>query len=401
MKQLIFIIVVTFLMPSCKGGETPQPGNDTTPKLIWQTKLSEVAASPMSPIVYDNTVIFSLRTTEKTSPLKFLNKNTGNLEGQWNDFFDPNIGTLGAGEGRNQYQNNGKLVFAVGSRVHTIDIKTRQTLWKNRLTEAGEEIVTGLGNTIFHSKYNNINNIGHGTIYKGDILSGEWTPIFKDTVLNDFVNTLQAPIPIIDNTGDTLLYFVQTKYRFPPNEWNTRNLYCYNLTKKSLKYKTEITAPSANGETVGQPQIVGNKLILITNNKMICFDVNNGKKIWQKETNEQQKDAWTTFLIAENKVFVYAISANLVCFDLETGNQIWKFKSPNSGSFISGMQYHKGYLYYSSGGLEAFDIKTGKRVWDFSSPTKDFFNFGLRIDSDNDKIYIFDYKGNAYCYQTL
>lgn len=401
MKNLFFFTFI-LLFGNCKPNETPIPDSNI-PKLVWQTVLGERGSS-IHPIVSGNYVVFSKEraTTPTTEPLKILDKTTGKYIGEWNDILGTNGGILDF-EGRSIYENNGIMVLPLGSRVHGIDIKNNRTLWKNKDSDSAEEGITGIGNTIFHSKYKNVNGIDNGYVAKGNLLTGEWETVFTDTILSDFKNILQTPIPFVDINKDTLLFIVQTKYRFPPQEKKIDYLYCYNLSKRKLNYKILITEPteSISRSIVFYPQIEGDKIVIRSGNKLICFNIYSSNKIWEVETVDQQlSSSWSGFVVGNGKVFGYASSASVVCLDLETGSQLWK-TSTNNGNILGGMQYHNGYIYYSTTGLQAIDANTGKHIWDYSSPAKELFVLGLRVDKVNNKIYIGDYKGNAFCFEAL
>ncbi len=402
MKNLFFFTWI-LILSNCKPKEQPTP-DSSTPKLVWQADMGERGSS-IHPIVSGDYVVFSKEraTTPTTEPLKILDNKLGKISSEWTDILGSN-GDIIDYEGRSIYENNGIVVLALGSRVHAIDIKNNITLWKNKYSDSAEEGITGIGNTIFHSKYKTVNGIDYGYIAKGNILTGQWETVFTDTILSGYTNTLQPAIPFIDKNSDTLLFIIQTKYRLPPQEKNINNLYCFNLSKKQLKYKVEITAPIEGGNLpiVLHPQIEGDKIVIRAGKKLLCFNINIGNKLWEVETNDQQlSSSWVRFVVGNGKVFGYASSASVVCFDLETGIQKWKLSTPNSGNVIGGMQYHNGYVYYSTGGLEAIEAETGKRIWNFEGPAKEFFTLGMRVDKANNKIYIGDYKGNAFCFEAL
>ena len=402
MKNFLFFPIV-LILSYCKTPEPVTP--DSTPKLVWQTALGERSSS-IHPIVSGDYVVFSNEkaTTPITEPLKILDKKAGKLVNEWNDILGTG-GKIYDKEGRSIYENNGILILALGSRVHAIDIKNNKTLWKNKDSDTGEETVTGIGNTIFQSKYKVVGGIDKGYVAKANILTGAWETVFTDTLISDYKNYLQTPIPFIDKNNDTLLFIVQTKYRFPPQESKINNLYCYNLSKRQIKYKAEITKPNDGGNypIVLQPQIEGDKIIIRAGNKLICFDVNVGTKKWEVDANEQSNTyyQWDGFTVGDGKVFGYASSQSVFCFDIETGTQKWKLSTPQSGNLIGGMTYFNGYLYYSTGGIEALDANTGKRIWNFDCPEKAFFTLGMRVDKVGGNIYISDFKGNRYCYETI
>lgn len=402
MKNFL-LFPLMLILSHCTPSTPVTPDTSGTPNLVWQTPLGERGSS-IHPIISGDYVVFSNEksTTPTTEPLNILNKKTGKLIGEWNDILGTG-GDIYDSEGRGIYEHNGIMVLPLGSRVHAIDVKNNKTLWKNKDSDAAEEGITGIGNAIFHSKYKNINGIESGYVAKGNILTGTWETVFTDTTLSDYRNTLQTPIPFIDKNNDTLLFIVQTKYRFPPQERKIDNLYCFNLSKRQLKYKIPITEPtgSVDRSIVYYPQIEGDKIVIRSGNKLLCFNIYSSNKIWEVENNDQQlSSSWRGFVLGNGKVFAYSSGASVVCFDLTTGSQIWKLPT-NNGNLISGMAYFNGYLYYSTGGLQAINANTGQRIWDYSSPAKEFFDLNIRVDKAESKLYISDFKGNMYCFEAL
>ena len=403
MKILFFFPVL--LLSYCKPTAPVTPDTPSTPKLVWQTALGERGSS-IHPIISGDYVVFSNQknTTPVTEPLKILNKQTGKFVGEWSDILGTN-GNIYDSQGKGIYENNGIVILPLGSSVHGIDIKNNKTLWKNKDSDTGEEAVTGLGNTIFHTKYKMINGVESGYIAQSNTLTGKWQTVFTDTILSDYKNYLQTPIPFIDKNNDTLLFIVQTKYRFPPQERNTNNLYCYNLSKKRLNYKVEITQPveGTSLPIVLQPQIESDKIVIRAGGRLICFNIYTGDKKWEVNANGQTgtNNSWDSFTLGNGKVFGYASSQTVLCYDLETGTQQWKLSTPKSGNLVGEMTYFNGFLYYSTGGLEALKASTGERVWNYEGPEQEFFTTAMRVDKVASKIYISDFKGNRYCYEAL
>ena len=402
MKILLFTAVF-FCFAQCNKGSTPEdPNNTSTPKLVWKTDLSNGESSTsIHPIISGNSTVFSVEKLSGTnSPLVMFNKSTGVQEGTWSDFFDPTIGNIRDLEGRSVYENNGILVFSNGSRVHAVDVKTRKTLWKNRVSESAQEDVTGIGNALFQSKYNTVGGILTSSVAKGNILTGQWETVFTDTTLSDFRNDLQTPIVHIDTNGDTLLYIVQTKYRFPPNEWVIQNLYCYNLSKRKVKFKSEIKTPAAtNGAVVLQAQIADNKIVVKSGDDLVCFALYTGERLWQFTNSKQLKDGISRFVLSDNKAFVYTNASYIISVDLKTGGELWNINT-NSGSFLGGMTYFNDVLYITTGRMAAYEASSGKQIWMYDPPTKDFFGFNSRIDKSNKRIYISDHT-TAYCFEAI
>jgi outer membrane protein assembly factor BamB len=404
MKNYLLLFSFFLLTSSkCDDPVNPDPNVFGTPKLIWSGKISEVEASSIAPIISGDNVLFSKRTLNSTSePVTALKAVDGTKAWEWDDYKVSG----GLSISQNFYSNNGNTIITQGSRVYAID-KQGKTLWYNKVGNVAEEQVVGLDETIFQAKYNTIGNDNQPFIAKSNIMTGQWQTIFTDTIVKDFVRSLEFSKPFIDSNGDTTLVYTESLYRFANSSINQKEkiigyISRFNVSKNKLVYRNEVLRPDGTTTSLTSAVVYQNKIIASNGKIIYCFNALSGQIIWQKLIGDinNGNDGYGGLIVENNKIFAANGRGFVYCFDASTGTELWKTPLVNGTNTFGELHYLNGVVYFSSGYLYALDEVDGKIIWRFTAP-KTLFTERIQIDKDKKRVYISDYTNTAYCYETI
>lgn len=394
-----YFLITILLTVGCT--KPSQPTDPSQPKLVWKTKLSGGLSGSIYPIVGSNSVIYSSWTTGGTTePIIALNKATGKIEWEWNNYSSSSNNTLTGVSGYNVYMNNDKIMFPISSRNYAIDIKTGKSLWSNSGNWA-VQYITGIGDVCFQIKNDQSLGVDLPNISKCNINTGQWQTVFTDTIVRDFKPSISLPLPYIDSNGDTLIYYLKNLYRFPPDEAIRCLIYCFNISKNKMIYSKEIFPKEGIDRF---PIIYNNKIYTYYDKGFVCLDLLTGNKVWTNNIN-LTNSTFTNFTIAEGKILAGNENSKLYCYDSETGALIWeKEKAIANTNDMNKPTVLNGILYYIAlGKLYAVDIQTGNFLWQYKANTGDsnlFLNRSMTVDPIGKRIYAHDYQ-NAYCFEAI
>ena len=399
MKKYLFLLAVVPMLFACPK---PTPIDPTQPKLVWKTKLFDGLAGSIYPILCTNSVIYSIdKDLASTALILSLNKNTGAKEWEWNDYQQPITSAISDGSGVSIYSRNDKIVFPVSSRNYAIDVKTGKTFWQTQ-GDIAAPYVRGIGDVCLQVKAKQIGGEDQPYVSKCNINTGQWQTVFTDTIVKDFKPFAALSLPYVDTNGDTLIIYLKTLYRFPPNEARRSLIYCFNMSKNKMIYTKEILP---NESLSGLPTIYKNKIYTPSGNKLVCLDITTGDKVWVSNPINQSNSVFTNFTVAEDKVLAGNENSSLYCYDANTGQLVWeKDKSIANTNSINKPSVLNGIMYYNAGTkLYAVDIQTGEFLWQYKAETGNsnaFLNRSLTIDPIAKRIYAHDYQ-NAYCFEAI
>jgi outer membrane protein assembly factor BamB len=173
------------------------------------------------------------------------------------------------------------------------------------------------------------------------------------------------------------------------------NACCYNLTKDSIVWKTNILDEGDYVDISFHPIIVENKYVLFQyESKVSCVDFSTGKLIWKQRTGGTYN---CPILYYEGKVIVRPFDGNVSCYDVHTGTLLWKsdLKVGLTNLQILKMDAYKGNLYLLTGRsgayinpvyLHCLSMETGKLNWFDPGPDKGIYD-GLTIDQQTGYLY--------------
>ena len=396
--QNLIVCAALFLMSGCNPSPDPTPANQ--PKFVWKTVLSETGLSTsFQPVLYNDRVIYSIQELGRAKmPIIVYDKKGGKNLFTWAES-KSNQSTY------NGYCYNNLMTFATGPQVYTIDLDNGTTKWTNADKEAGSEVITGIGKTIFQSKGENFIGIWNAYEYisSADITQGNWKILYSDTLKNDFYPFLRAPTPFINLQGDTLLYGNWDNYKVVGYEANPK-IICYNMTQKKkvfeVKFKDFINL-GTGVSIIPRPIIYDNKLFCVVDDDVFCFNAITGEKLWHRPFTNGS----VNLLVEDGRVYYINQYAGTTCFDATTGTTVWN--DPKGSALSSSLATLNGVLYFMDikGKFTGLETKDGTTIFTIESPDyKDdknlFFQGVFTIDKPNKRIYAASFK-NAMCFEAV
>ncbi len=121
-----------------------------------------------------------------------------------------------------------------------------------------------------------------------------------------------------------------------------KNVYCYD--KEGLRvwsYKNR------NGDISGSPLINNGRVYIISKNGFItCLDTILGQKIWDKEFISSAKESFeeSGFIIKNN--LLISTDQRLICLDIDTKKQLWEYSAVNKSTGKNKILAYNNYVFF-------------------------------------------------------
>jgi len=101
-------------------------------------------------------------------------------------------------------------------------------------------------------------------------------------------------------------------------------MFCLNQSTGAIKWNKQILKP-----VMASPATIQDKVFFAASDKRIyCFDVKDGSRIWQFETEDK---IWSSPSLSESDgiMFFGSLDSHIYGIDINTGRQTWKFPTMN------------------------------------------------------------------------
>ena len=343
----------------------------------------------------------------KEQALRKLDINNGNQIWEWNEFnFEDRWDVY------YYHSFDNKLIVPNGANFYSIDIKTGQTIWKEKLPYQVNRSVAGYRENYFFSGY--LYEIEtRPTIFKGNLYTGEYAPFLIPNIdslfLLPFVNVtgyVEEMITFVDYNGEAFLLIPFLE--FISSEKYSRYLSLFNITKNQYVFDKILISDQGTAPFQGQPKIYSDKIYLSCAERLYCLNLYTGEKIWDYPFEH----GLFRYIIDENTGIVIASGENTYTygFNAWSGNLLWEEKSAGRPSELKILN---GIVYFTTGGdgrLHAVDIQSGKHIWKLKCPDK---NYDPSYPFKSDGVAVFQGKKgkkgkiiasgfiNAYCYEAI
>lgn len=396
---LLFLLCIT-IFTDCHKDE---PKISPEPQLLWSVSLKgDTLAGSMKPIIYNNIVLHTqIVVGESYTPIIAFDKNTGEKLWIWSDFLGDYEG-IGS-TSTNRILKDNIFVFSSGVSVYALDVNNGQTLWRTTNDNlVGRNSLTLYNDLIFHIESKPDRSEYYLKV--ADISTGNWETVYTTIMENDYVPLLDLPTYYINDEGDMLLFFTNNRYNFQLQKGHPE-LICYNLTKREVVYKKEVTSPTYGYGITREPLINDDKLYFHVGPYMYCYDVQTGERKWSKLLEDNIGSI--SFILEDDRLFVgiEGLDPQLYALEPETGIQLWKIKSSGTSSR---MDYYNGVVYFNGGGnglLHAVNAQTGEYIWQYTSPDLEhnsgaWFDSAITVDKETGHIYTANYL-NALCFEAM
>ncbi len=384
-KSLLLQILWLFLSIAATACiKYPTGNDDNAPIMLWSFAQSDgsLIDGVFPKFIYDGKIIWYGWYGNKPS-LIARDKNSGNIQWQWEDTFDNRRLFI---NGQIYFQNN-TLTFRDGSRLHNLNLDIGKTNWRVKANASfADAEVEGLGNTVFFSA-------SKIQVFSGDIKTGNINVL--TAVHPDKQTYLGTPKAIAIN-NDTLLII---PYILPlTSSTYTSAFILFNATQNKLLYTQTVIDTTRSPGFFGTI-IYNNKIILAADNSIIGFDFLSGKELWRRQFPADF--LFSGIALAEGKIIGNCEDQNMYALDPDTGNIVWTERTSGTSSRPFVMN---GVIYFTGGGdglLHALDAKTGQHIWKLESPDlkrNDGAWFFDTVTGADGKIYVSSYL-SLFCYK--
>jgi hypothetical protein len=199
--------------------------------------------------------------------------------------------------------------------------------------------------------------------YIGNINNGDLTEFLVANLSSDYISLSNQAggigfINEIQNSYNLLVTYVE-----PLPNWYFNTFYgLYNkITNTWIWDRKLLATPQLSSGTYHPPIIKGNRIYQHISNSIVCHNLDNGEKIWQRDFNGDFM--FSGFIIEDNKLIANCEDTYTYCLNPENGSELWKVQSAGTSGYMS---YLNGVVYFVGGSstkLHAIDTNNGKMLW--------------------------------------
>ncbi|MDP2423297.1 MAG: PQQ-binding-like beta-propeller repeat protein [Bacteroidales bacterium] len=373
MKTILTILISSFfLATSCSKEETPESQIDSNGVFVslpflWKKSLhygQPVSNSyTNSPIYYNGNIVINTTNSGTNRKLTMINSNNGETIWDWDDRYQPATEYIDISY---FHQNNNLLTWQTGKRSYCVNLDNGTTHWKVMRNSYFDVRIQPYQNQDYFTYSTVVNSGGNKEqiAYKGNIQTGLQTEFLRANLSSTFVSPddYAGGIIYVNKTPTNQNLLLITYYEPLPN-WYFNTFYgLYNNETGDWIWERKLLATPQQSSGVNTPPIIsGNKVYAAISNSIVCHDLSNGNKLWQKDFNGDFM--FSGFIIEDNKIIANCEDTYTYCLNPENGSELWKVQSAGTSSRMS---YLNGIVYFAGGSTEklhAIDINTGKTVW--------------------------------------
>ncbi|MCF8239603.1 MAG: PQQ-binding-like beta-propeller repeat protein [Saprospiraceae bacterium] len=414
---LLITLILAIMAGCCKEGlPDPPPCSscpDTTMMHVWQHDLDTLSGEESlfgDPLIYQGNPIFMIFDQwdcqfGSANRVTCLDANTGTK--LWGFDVDDPCTTI-----ENGYIFEDILVLNMSKELAGYDLISLEKVWSIPLNSPlqGSKGLTGIGDKVYLS-------ITYGTppleptsaLLGVHILSGASQEILRFERLDwDAYPKVHPPsLWVNPSNGDSILMTAVGLYEDPTIPDKARHsLHAYNLNSKSYAWEVDsIGIPSNNLKRV---EVYDNKVYMVTDYRVHCFDAFIGKKIWSTTipccTQYVSNFLNSRLLVVNNKVIANPSTDNMYCLDANTGEILWEVPEYTATANQDLLEYN-GVIYLSSFGyglLVGIDLETGEVLMKESSPNVNpsFSGQNVIVNPDKNLLFVNDSK-SAFAYRPV
>lgn len=399
------LTLCTFL--ACRKGDelkpTPNPypiDSTTTLNVLWQQAMNPADTFDylsMQAMFYGDNVIFSRADyTAYNEPILAFDRLTGAKKWEW----QPEIKPALLGTHRNSaFLFDEALALNYARDLYSINAITGQINWGYTVPAYGDGIARAakVGNYLYHVNDNSLIADTSSYFVRTSISSPKWDTIYTLQSIDNYSPGFEMPGVWINPAGDTILILQNRQWNFPASDGKI-DLWALNLRTRKPEWVDYDIEPSGNS-SVRDPYIYENRVYFLGLDRIMCFDVTNGAKIWER-TFPGDNTMVGDILIVEGKLFVKPTNdGNLYALNPNTGNIIYKV--PKTGYSNVTFEYHKGRIYFCTSGegkLYGIQVSDGKVILNAFSPNyhkgsragSAYMTGSVKIDQDRNLLYTED-----------
>jgi outer membrane protein assembly factor BamB len=378
MKITTFLFLVSLLWACQKEQDVVVDADGVATALprLWKTSISDdgqlAEVIVKAPIIYDGKSGLIGGRKQNRRTLISLKGLDGTKIWEWNDL----LSSQGVSDPFYIYSNgyhlsNYTLFFQSGTNNYCVDIQKGETIWKAQVGLSRFPFCYGIYNLFFYAgiKYNGPYEDG-GLYYGNTAIAGSNQLLIKPAYKQPAKQTqyragyMSGFAPLLSSTGDTLIAITYLDPVEGPGQFPNSVAALYNFSQRKWVYDRKDVNQSGNNGAINYPLLYRNR-VYYAGGGIYCYDALTGEPIWSSYTSQ----GYSSFLIADGKVFANCLDRYTYCLDAETGQQLWKEQS--TGGACSAITYLNGVIYFLGGGdgkLHAIDAQTGKHLWRLKSP---------------------------------
>jgi len=416
MLILIQLIVVILIGCGKEGLPDPPPCTncpDTTNLVVWQHDLDTLTGEESlfgDPLLYKGNPIFMIFDQwdcqfGSANRVTCLDAETG--QKLWGFDVDDPCTTI-----ENGYVYEDVLVLNLSQELAGYNLITRSKIWSVPFISPmqGSKGFTGIGNKVYLSvTYGSPPFEPIAGLIEVDIVSGKSRELirYEKSTWNAYPKIHPPSLWVNAENGDSTLLIALGLYEDPTIPSKARHsLHSYNISSSSFSWSVDsLGIPSNNLKRV---EVNDNKVYLLTDYRVHCFNVLDGKKLWETIipccTQFVSIFLNSRVLAVDGKVLVNPSTDNLYCLDANTGEILWEVPEYTATANQDLLEYN-GVIYLSSFGygmLVGIDLETGEVLMKETSPNVDpsFSAQNVIVNPEKNLLFVNDFK-SAFAYRPV
>lgn len=357
----------------CENCPPPQDttANNATLKVLWQIPLNPDTAEcvSMRPIVYNGNVLYSLRFyIDGFEFLRMVDAKTGAPKWSWDPLWPGETSSRGS-----RYAKDNVLLLTHWGPYYGIDLNTGQNIWAQKVEEnnsLGDNRMNLIGDYIYSEHSARLIVDTTSALVRADIYSGKWDTLLVKKMDAGYSPYLLPPSLWVSPQGDSILIMQNRQWNFPNSDGRV-DLLALNLKTHEVIWEVK-DFDTVGNSSVEPPFIYENKVYVLAEKTMYCFDAATGVINWHWNVPQSYDNLmFTNIIAAEGKLFVKpSIERKLYGFNPNTGAVVANIAT---GSGSVEMTYYNGIIYYTSQGdgyIYAIKPSTGEMIWHYGSPNR-------------------------------
>lgn len=397
--HLLIGLFVFGLLLSCDEDPPMEMGDDNpmeemldpdTIAVVWQSLMipsdSSLAQVWKGPVFNEDFVYLSFDEFDNggiNGDVYKFDLNNGNYLGAWGGhLYETNINS----SSHQMIAHDDFLMISVNSRnIYLLDYETGDILHSQdhpRTTKIS--IDEGL---VLTGDDTNQQLCG-GLMYKDLSNLSDWKPILKvDNTIDGYEDELGLASVDFSESGDTIIYFVQTGFNFSISDERT-SLWAYNMSKAKTEWFREDVEPSGIASQQNPVLIDGDMLYFSGGSRVQCLDRHTGENIWMRDFPMPEFFGSTNYFTIDNKLYFQSSLGITYFLDKFTGEIL--FQRDDAGS-ADNLASGNGFIIYGLGDIIVLDDQTGEELYTFESnhPNGAFLRH-VSYDAENNRLYATD-----------
>jgi len=353
---------------------------------LWKTRIQLKEITPIGTlgqmIIHNGNVLVPTTNGKDIQSLSMLSGKDGKVLWTWNDYegwgedvWDFGLWILD----HHQHRYRNLFMYSDYNRQYCINLDNGTTQWKKQRAVPFIRRAWGYENTFYllGNPQTSLSEYDTNMLYKGNMQTGDIEEFLRANPSFNYITSWNSAggvhsVHYCELVGKPYLA-VTSGEPFKPKPNEVEDIYqsylgLYDLTNNDWVYERQIiNQPESNGILFISPIVDKDKICVPILNRLSCFDLATGSRIWERIINRNDFCRFNAMTIVDDRLIAiieYLYANDIICLDMKTGNIVWPTNIGSHGSFCGQINCLNGIAYFVAGAtFFAVEVSTGKVVW--------------------------------------